>query len=36
MILGVGTDIVEVERLKDKPHLHKRFMSDTELIRIKK
>jgi holo-[acyl-carrier-protein] synthase len=27
LIAGIGTDIVEIERLKDKPDLWKRFLS---------
>ena len=30
MIAGVGTDIVEVERLKSKPELWNRFMNEKE------
>ena len=30
MIAGVGTDIVEIERLKDKPELWNRFLSEKE------
>jgi len=30
MITGIGTDIVEVERFKDKPELWNRFLSDKE------
>ncbi|MBR6422699.1 holo-ACP synthase [bacterium] len=30
MIAGVGTDIVEVERFKDKPELWNRFLSEKE------
>lgn len=30
MIAGIGTDIVEVERLKGKPDLWNRFMSEKE------
>ena len=30
MIAGVGTDIVEVERFKDKPELWNRFLSKKE------
>ena len=30
MIAGVGADIVEVERLKEKPELWNRFMSEKE------
>ncbi|MBP5405793.1 holo-ACP synthase [bacterium] len=30
MIAGIGTDIVEVERFKDKPELWSRFMSKRE------
>lgn len=30
MICGIGTDIVEVERFKDKPDLWKRFLSEND------
>lgn len=30
MIAGIGTDIVEVERFKDKPELWNRFLSEKE------
>ncbi len=36
MIAGIGTDIVEVERLKEKPELWKRFLSEKELEYIGK
>ena len=36
MIAGVGTDITEVERFKDKPELWKRFLSEKELEYIGK
>ena len=34
MIAGVGTDIVEVERFKDKPELWNRFLSEKEHVYI--
>lgn len=36
MIAGIGTDIVEVERLKEKPELWRRFLSEKELEYIGK
>lgn len=36
MIQGVGTDIVEIERLKEKPDLWKRFLSGKELLWLEK
>lgn len=36
MIAGIGTDIVEVERFKDKPELWNRFMSEKEHAYIDK
>lgn len=36
MILGVGVDIVEIERVRDKPSLWKRFLSQKELLYLEK
>ena len=36
MIKGIGSDIVEIERLKDKPELWQRFLSGKETAFINK
>lgn len=36
MIAGIGTDIAEVERFRDKPELLKRFLSEKETEYINK
>jgi holo-[acyl-carrier protein] synthase len=36
MILGIGTDIIEIERLKDKTNLFRRFLSKSDFEYVEK